>query len=53
MSSVNMFRYALDTPFPQMLFSPQVRVRVLSRFIHTQTAANELHVAALPKEPTT
>ena len=53
MSSVNMFRYALDTPFPQLLFSPQVRVRVLSRFIHTQTAADELHVAALAKEPTT
>ena len=53
MSSVNMFGYSLDIPFPQLLFSPQVRVRLLSRFIHTQTAADELHVAALAKEPTT
>jgi len=52
-TAVNMFAFPLDT-FLRPAYSPrQVRVRVPSRFIHTQTAADELHVAALAKETTT
>ncbi len=50
---MHMFGFPLDKLLIATYSVRQVRVRVLSHFIHTQTAADELHVAALAKEPTT
>jgi hypothetical protein len=50
---MNMFGFPLDKLLVATYSVGQVRVRVPPGFIHTLTAADELHVAALPKETTT
>ena len=50
---MHMFSFPLDKLLVSTYSPHQVRVRVLSLFIHTLTAADELHVAALPKDTTT
>jgi hypothetical protein len=52
-TGMNMFGFPLDKLLVAAYSAQQVRVRVPFRFIHTQTAADELHVAALAKETTT
>jgi hypothetical protein len=55
-TTTNMFAFPffpLDSLLADVYSPRQVRVRIPFRFIHTQAAADELHVAALPKETTT
>ena len=52
-TAMNMFTFPLDNVLRPAYSPHQVRVRVPFGFIHTQTAADELHVAALTKETTT